>query len=229
MIRVIRLRLTASLRRLFGITFGASLASASVEAAAACLPPAGAWRGVLAVLGAAIAAVFSSVVGAYGLSWRAAGLATACGAATALGRGISVGCWVSAAIAAFVVCHEREDAVRRATPAALMEALHVVQFALVVLSAAVSLASPRPRPFVVGFTLSAFALWRLLEGSCPLTRAEDELRALRGETPFRGEAGFIGHHVHRATGVVVPERVVPLLAYAAAALAFAWYAAQAFR
>jgi hypothetical protein len=33
---------------------------------------------------------------------------------------------------------------------------------------------------VVIFTMSAFALWRL-EGSCRLTLAEDELRALRGE------------------------------------------------
>jgi hypothetical protein len=153
------------LRRLFGIAFGASLASATVEAAASCLPPAAAWPAALALPGTAIAAAFASVVAAYGL---------------------------------------------------------------VVLSTAVSLAARRPRPYVVGFTMSAFALWRL-EGSCPLTLAEDELRALRGEPPLRSGAGFIGHHVRRATGIVIPEHAVPLLAYAAAALAFAWYAARAVR
>jgi hypothetical protein len=95
-------------------------------------------------------------------------------------------------------------------------------------SLAVSLVSVRPRPFVVLFACSAFALWRLLGGECPLSRAELQLRSMRGEdAPALGEIGFIGDQIQRTTGIVVPKGAVAGLAYATAALAFAWYAVQA--
>jgi len=94
----------------------------------------------------------------------------------------------------------------------------------------VSFLSARPRPFVVMFTLSAFGLWGLLGGECPLSRAEEELRALRGERvrPV-SQIGFIVHHIHRKTGLLVPKGSIPRLAYAAAAIAFTWYLVQALR
>jgi Protein of Unknown function (DUF2784) len=117
-----------------------------------------------------------------------------------------------------------------ATPPAFVLAIHVLQLPLIVLSAAMSLISPRPRPFVVIFTVSAFGLWRLLGGACPLSCAEEELRARRGEivAPV-SQIGFIVHHIQLKTGLIIPRESVSRLAYAAAAIVFTWYLVQALR
>lgn len=138
------------------------------------------------------------------------------------------GCWVSAAVASLAVRRESREAIQMATPPGLVAAIHVLQLPLIAFSLSVSLVSPRPRPFVIMFSLSAFALWRLLDGECPLARAEVELRRLRGEEVLLlGKIGFIAHHIHRTTGILIPEGSVFVVAYAIAAMAFTWYAVQA--
>lgn len=187
----------------------------------------------MALLGAAVAAAFSSVIGAHGLSWRIFGLGAFCGGAVAAVPQAAPGsvvaaCWVSASVASLAAYRERPNAVRMGTPPAVVAAMHGLQLALILFSVTVSLVSPRPRPFVVIFTVCAFGLWRLTAGRCPLSCAEDELRALRGEAPrLQNEIGFIGHHVYRATGILIPRGCVRKLSYAGAAMAFAWYAVQA--
>jgi hypothetical protein len=140
------------------------------------------------------------------------------------------GSWAAAAIASLAMARESLSAAERATSPALVAAVHTLQLPLILFSLAVSLVSARPRPFVVLFASSAFALWRLLDGECPLSRAELTLRAARGEhAPALVEVGFIGHQIERTTGRRVPKRAVAGLAYATAALAFTWYAVQALR
>ena len=224
-------------RRILGFGFGASLASATVAAFSALLPSSELGSVVVAVLGSGIGAAFSSLIGAYALSWRSAGMGAVCGAGVGIvahpalaGWGLVVGCWVSAAIASWAVGRHRLDVVQMATPPGLVAAIHVLQLLLILFSAVVSLVSARPRPFVVMFTLSAFGLWGLLGGECPLSRAEEELRALRGERvrPV-SQIGFIVHHIHRQTGLLIPKGSISGLAYAAAAIAFTWYMVQALR
>jgi hypothetical protein len=227
------------LRRLLGVVFGASLASATVAAIAtlaARLALPGTWAAAAAVLGAAIAAALSALIGSYALSWRAAALGVACGASLGIlqptwtGMGLVAACWVSALVASVATAREDLSAVQRATPPALVAAVHTLQLPLMLFSLAVSFCSVLPRPFVVLFSCAAFALWRLTGGECPLSRAELQLRALRGEAaPTLGEIGFIGDQIQRTTGIVVPKGAVAGLAYATAALAFAWYAVQALR
>lgn len=225
-------------RRLLGVVFGASLASATVAAASAiasafALPAA--WAAAAAVCGALIGAAFSALIGSYALSWRAAVSGVACGSALGVlpqpawtGWGLVAACWASAAVAALTVALERLPAVQRATAPALVAAVHTLQLPLMLFSLGVSLVSTRPRPFVVLFACSAFALWRLQGGECPLSRAELQLRALRGEdAPKLGELGFVGEQILRTTGLVVPKGAVAGVAYATAALAFAWYAVSA--
>jgi hypothetical protein len=220
-----------------GAAFGAALASASVAALAAFLPDGEPWRVVLAALGAAVGAALSSLIGTYALTWPSAGLGTACGLAVALAappalveRSLEAACWISAAAAGAVARRERRSGLRARTPPDLVAAIHTLQLPLIVSSVAVSLVEPRPRPFVVIFSVSAFGLWGLLGGQCPLSRAEEELRARRGEdAPALGKIGFIGHHFHRVTGIVLPKGSVFGLAYAAAAATFAWYAVEALR
>lgn len=224
-------------RRILGFGFGGSLASATVAAVSTLLPRSELSIVVAASLGAGIGAAFSSLIGVYALSWRSAGIGAACGAAVGIaaqttmsGWGSVVGCWVSAAVASWAVGRERLDAVQMATPPGLVVAIHVVQLPLILFSAVVSLVSARPRPFVVMFTVSAFGLWGLLGGECPLSRAEEELRALRGERVLPvHQIGFIAYHIHRRTGLLLPEGSVFRLAYAAAAITFTWYVAQALR
>jgi hypothetical protein len=224
-------------RRLLGVVFGASLASATVAAAAtvaSSLALAGTWAAASSVLGAVIAAALSALIGSYALSWRAAALGVACGSSlgvllqpTWTAWGPVAACWASAAVAALTMARER-PAVQRATSPALVAAVHTLQLPLMLFSLGVSFVSVRPRPFVVLFSCSAFALWRLLGGECPLSRAELQLRSLRGEpAPALGEIGFIGDQIQRTTGIVVPKGAVAGLAYATAALAFAWYAVKA--
>jgi len=142
--------------------------------------------------------------------------------------GLVAACWASGAVASLTIARERLPAVQRGTSPALVAAVHTLQLPLMLFSLGVSLVSVRPRPFVVFFSCSAFALWRLLGDECPLSRAELQLRSLRGEhAPALGEIGFIGDQIRRTTGLVVPEGAVAGLAYATAALAFAWYAVQA--
>ena len=228
----------SSAQRLLGCVFAASLASATVAAGAAvatalALPET--WAAATAAFGAVVGAVLSSLIGSYALSWRAAALGAASGTALGVlpqpawdGWGPAAGCWAAAALALLVVTRERPGDVHGATSPGLVAALHTLQLPLILFSLAVSLVSPRPRPFVVLFALSAFALWHLLDGECPLSRAEARLRALRGEAaPALDEIGFIGHQVHRATGILVPEGAIARLSYTAAALTFAWYAVQA--
>jgi signal transduction histidine kinase len=225
-------------RRLLGVVFGASLASATVAAAAtfaSALAQPGAWAAAAAVLGAVIAAALSALIGSYALSWRAAAWGVACGSSLGVLLqpawtvwGLVAACWASAAVASLAIARERFPAVQRATSPALVAAVHTLQLPLMLFSLGVSLVSVRPRPFVVLFSLSAFALWRLLGGVCPLSRAELQLRSLRGEhAPALGEIGFIGDQIQRTTGIVVPRGAVAGLAYATAALAFAWYAVKA--
>ena len=222
---------------MLGIMFGASLASATVAAAAAiatnlALPET--WSAAAAVFGAAIGAAFSSLIGAYALSWRSAGLGAACGAAVGIlpqsgwaGRSLAAGCWAAAAVASLAIRREGSH-VQSATSPGLVAAIHVLQLPLILFSLAVSLVAVGPRPFVILFAASAFALWRLLGGECPLSRAEGQLRALRGEEALPlGEIGFISHHIHRTTGILLPKGAVGWLAYAGAAMAFTWYAVQA--
>ena len=225
-------------RRLLGVVFGASLASATVAAAASvasslALP--GTWAAAAAVLGAVIAAALSALIGSYALSWRAAALGVACGSSLGVlpqpawtAWGLVAACWASAAVASLTIARERLPVVQRTTSPALVAAVHTLQLPLMLFSLGVSLVSVRPRPFVVLFSCSAFALWRLMGGECPLSRAEVQLRSLRGEhAPTLGEIGFIGDQIRRTTGVVVPKGAVAGIAYATAALAFAWYAVQA--
>lgn len=227
-------RTESAIRRLLGVGFGASLASATVAAVPTGSPSAATGSAVVALLGAAIGAAFSSLIGAYAWSWPAVGLGAACGAVIGIvpdavppdGRLVAA-CWVSAIVASAAVRRQRQRALLRATSPALVAALHVLQLPLIAFSVAVSLVSPRPRPFVVLFTACAFALWRLL-GKCPLTHAEERLRARRGEALRRpGEIGFIGRQIHQATGILIPRESISGLAYAAAAMAFTWYAVQA--
>jgi hypothetical protein len=222
-------------RPLLGFFFGAALASATVAAVAARLPLPETWSAAVAIVGSAIGAAFSTLIGAYGLSWRSAGLGVASGTAVGIlpqptlsGWSLVAGCWVSAAVASWAVRRERPEAVQMATPPGLVAAIHVLQLPLIAFSLTVSLVSPRPRPFVVMFSVSAFALWRLLDGECPLARAEEELRRRRGEKVLLlGEIGFIAHHIHRTTGLLIPKGSVFVVAYAIAAMAFTWYAVQA--
>jgi len=223
-------------RRTLGYLFGASLASATVAAVAVLVALPATGIAALALLGAAIGGAFSSVIGTYALSWRSTALGTACGATAAVALqphsswSLVAGCWVGAAVASLAIGRERRHAVQLATPPVMVAVLHGLQLPLIVLSLAVSLGSSRPRPFVVLFTLSAFALWRLLGGECPVSCAEGHLRALRGEeTQITREAGFIGHHLHRTTGIRIPSGSVSRLSYAMAALVFSWYAVQALR
>ena len=228
------------LRRLLGLAFAAALASATVVAIAALAARRGVpgtWAPVAAVLGAAIAAAFSSLIGSYALSWRAAALGIACGSSLGVlpqpgwtGWGLVAACWVSALVASLTIARERLPAVQRATAPGLVAAVHTLQLPLMLFSLGVSFVSVRPRPFVVLFSCAAFALWRLTGGECPLSRAELQLRALRGEAaPTLGEIGFIGDQILRTTGFVVPKGAVAGVAYVTAALAFAWYAVQALR
>jgi hypothetical protein len=43
------------------------------------------------------------------------------------------------------------------------------------------------------------------------------------------QIGFIVHHIHRQTGLLIPKGSISGLAYAAAAIAFTWYVVQALR
>ena len=226
-------------RRMLGFVFGASLGSATVAAIAAlatrlALPEA--WSAAAALLGAAIGAAFSSLIGTYALSWRSAGWGAGLGAALGVlpqpawtGWNPVAGCWAAAAVAALAVPRERVQAAQSATSPALVAAIHALQLPLILFSLAVSFVSAWPRPFVILFTVSAFALWRLLDGECPLSRAERQLRALRGEEAQMGEIGFIAYQIQRTTGLLIPRGSVSGLAYAVAAVAFAWYAVQALR
>lgn len=223
-------------RRTLGFVFGASLGSATVAAVAVLAAPPTTGRAALALLGAGIGAVFSSVIGSYALSWRSAALGAACGAAAGMTPqpgspwSLVAGCWVGAGVAFLAIGRESLHTVQIATPPGLVAALHALQLPLIVFSVAVSLGFGRPRPFVVLFTLSAFALWRLPGGECPLSRAERHLRALRGEaTAMTSDAGFIGHHLHRSIGVRIPAGSVSRFTYAMAALVFGWYIVQALR
>jgi hypothetical protein len=227
-------------RRMLGVVFGASLASASVAAVAViatALALPAPWAAVAAAFGAVVGAVFSPLIGSYALSWRSAALGAACGTAVAVlpqpdwtGWGLVAGSWGAAATASLAMARERLAAAQRATSPALVAAVHTLQLPLMLFSLAVSLVAVRPRPFVVLFASSAFALWRLLDGACPLSRAELELRAVRGErAQALDEVGFIGLQIERTTGIRVPKGAVAGLAYAAAALAFTWYAVQALR
>jgi hypothetical protein len=225
-------------RRLLGVVFGASLASATVTAAAtlaSSLALPGTWAAAAAVVGALIAAALSALIGSYALSWRAAALGVACGSVLGVlpqpawtAWGLVAACWAAGAVASLTIAREPIAPVQRATSPALVAAVHTLQLPLMLFSLGVSLVCVRPRPFVVLFSCSAFALWRLLGGECPLSRAELQLRSLRGEhAPALGEIGFIGDQIRRTTGIVVPAGAVAGLAYATAALAFAWYAVQA--
>ncbi len=225
-------------RRMLGVGFAASHASATVTAAAKIAPALelpGTWAAAAAVLGAVIAAAFSALIGSYALSWRATAWGVVCGSLLGVllqpawtAWGLVAACWASAVVASLTIAREHLPAVQRATSPALVAAVHTLQLPLMLFSLGVSFVSVRPRPFVVLFSCSAFALWRLLGGECPLSRAEVELRSLRGEqAPALGEIGFIGDQLRRTTGIVVPKGAVAGLAYATAALAFAWYAVQA--
>jgi len=223
-------------RRTLGFVFGASLASASVAAVAVLVALPATGSAALALLGAAIGAAFSSVIGTYALSLRSMALGTACGATAAVALppasawSLVAGCWVGSAVASLATGREDRHAVQIATPPAVVGVLHGLQLPLILFSLAVSLGSSRPRPFVVLFTLSAFALWRFQGGECPVSRAERHLRALRGEeTQITSESGFIGHHVHRTTGIRIPAGSVSRFSYAMAALVFSWYVLQALR
>jgi hypothetical protein len=162
-------------------------------------------------------------------------LAVACGTAVGIlpqpllpAWNLVTACWVSAAVASWAVRRERLDAIQMATSPGLVAAIHVLQLPLIAFSLTVSLVSPRPRPFVILFSVSAFALWRLLDGDCPLARAEEQLRTLRGENVLLfAEIGFIAHHIHRTTGMLIPKGSAFVVAYALAAMVFTWYAVQA--
>jgi hypothetical protein len=226
-------------RRLLGIAFGASLAAATVAALACLGAPHSfpqAWAAAAGALGAMIAAALSALIGSYALSWRSTALGVVCGSALAVGAlrgtawsgwGPEAACWASAIVASLTIARE-PHAVQHATSPAVVAAVHTLQLPLMLFSLGVSLVFARPRPFVVLFSCSAFALWRLLGGECPLSRAELQLRSLRGDSPSAlGEIGFIGDQIRRTTGLVVPKGAVAGIAYATAALAFAWYAVQA--
>jgi hypothetical protein len=85
--------------------------------------------------------------------------------------------------------------------------MHVLQGAFIfglVLPGA--LAWTWPRPFAAALICSAFLLWRLWDG-CPLTIAENRLRALEGKPAISVEEGFISHRLAR-WGIAVPGRTV---------------------
>ena len=224
------------LRRLLGTGFGAGLASATVAAAASCVPLGREGGLVLGIAGAAIGAVFSSLIAAYALSWRSAVTAIAAGAGLGAAAPVDpawagvAACWAAAVVVVLAIQREAPDVLTRTTSPGLVGLIHALQLPLIAFSTAVSVGSVAPRPFVMLYTACAFTLWRRLGGDCPISRAEFELRGLRGEqAPLLRDAGFVGHHLHRATGLVLPRQAVPRLAYALAVLTFGWYAIDALR
>jgi hypothetical protein len=227
-----------STHRLLGICFGAGLSSATVAALAARSTLAAEAVPALTVGGATIGALFSSLIAAHALSWPSVALAVAGGAGAGMvawtsGAGsaaAAAACWVAALLSAALMGRQPPELVRPRTSPGLVAVIHFAQGPLIAYSAAISLLAPAPRPYVIVYTFSAFALWRRLGGDCPISRAELELRALRGEpAAAMRDAGFVGHHLRRLTGVVIPRGFVARVAYTLAGLTFTWYAIDTFR
>ena len=227
-------------RRLLGVVFGASLASATVAASAVvatALALPARWAAAAALFGSVVGAVLSALIGSYALTWRSAALGAACGTAVAVlpqpawtGWGLVAGSWAAAAIASLAMARESLSAAERATSPALVAAVHTLQLPLMLVL---------PRGFARLRTSEAvrgpvrFERIRALAPAgrgMPAVPGGADAAAARGEhAPALVEVGFIGHQIERTTGLRVPKGAVAGLAYAAAALAFAWYAVQALR
>ena len=68
------------------------------------------------------------------------------------------------------------------------------------------------RPYSVGVVLSAFSLWDLWEGACPVTLSENEARAREGLPIMPPEGGFIPDVLARF-GIAVTGHTVALVFY----------------
>ena len=68
------------------------------------------------------------------------------------------------------------------------------------------------RPYVVAVTISAFGLWRLWDGACPVTLVENETRAREGLPIMSPRSGFVPD-VLACVGVSVSGQAVGLLLY----------------
>ena len=68
------------------------------------------------------------------------------------------------------------------------------------------------RPYVVAVTLSAFLLWKLWGGACPVTLAENEARVREGRPVMPPDSGFIPDVAGRL-GISLSGRAVTLLLY----------------
>lgn len=68
------------------------------------------------------------------------------------------------------------------------------------------------RPYSVGVVLSAFLLWELWDGACPVTLSENEARAREGLPIMPPEGGFIPDVLARF-GIAVTGNTVALVFY----------------
>jgi divalent metal cation (Fe/Co/Zn/Cd) transporter len=89
---------------------------------------------------------------------------------------------------------------------------HLQGFLLFGAALPASLAWEWTRPYVVGVILSAFLLWELWDGACPVTLSENEARQREGLPVMPPEGGFIPDVLARF-GVAVSGHTVALVFY----------------
>ena len=79
------------------------------------------------------------------------------------------------------------------------------------------------RPYVVVVTLSAFVLWQLWGGACPVTLTENAARVREGLPMMPPEDGFVPDVLARL-GIVVPGRAVTVFLYSLGFSLCGWFA-----
>ena len=79
------------------------------------------------------------------------------------------------------------------------------------------------RPYLGAATLSAFALWQLWDGACPVTLTENSARMREGLPIMPPESGFVPDILARS-GIIVSGDVVTVLLYALGFSVCGWFA-----
>lgn len=190
--------------------------------------PASAVIAVGAVLAIRVATLFASMTSAATLNWKAIWIGGFVGVA-----GL-VAAWPSSAdlvadhpppgliippLLASLVVAATARTLRSATTAHFYHSarfarfLHSVQgFILFGAALPASLFWTWTRPYVVSVTVSAFLLWNLWGGACPVTLTENQARAREGLPIMPPESGFIPDVLARF-GIVVSGNAVALFLY----------------
>jgi hypothetical protein len=180
-----------------------------------------------ALLGIRIAALFASMTSIATLNWSAIWLGTI-GGIVALAATWPDGIGASAeptrqllspivATSVIVVATAGGVAVPKSShfynSARFARFLHALQgLILFIFSLPASIFWAWTRPYVLTLTLSAFALWKLWNGACPVTLTENAARAREGLPLMPPESGFIPDVLARF-GIVVSGNAVAFFLY----------------